>query len=134
MSWARYQSRGVDHYMEVTYEDLILETERTLREVCDFLDLDFDPAMLDYHERRRERLAEKARDLPKDGGRTQPAEARIASHALAKEPPRADRVGPLEARDERGGRGRVRAGGGRPAGRAGLRNGGPDLKASRVND
>ena len=49
--------------------------------------------MLSYHERAGERLAEKARDLAKEGGRTQPAEARISSHALASEAPRADRVG-----------------------------------------
>jgi trimethylamine:corrinoid methyltransferase-like protein len=49
--------------------------------------------MLDYHEQAEERLSEKARDLPKPGGRAQPAEARIASHALATEPPQSDRVG-----------------------------------------
>ncbi len=92
VGWARYQSRGVNHYTEVFYEDLILATEKTLRGICEFLELGWDPAMLDYHERSEERLAEKARDLDKGEGRTQTAEARIKSHALAKEPPRADRV------------------------------------------
>jgi hypothetical protein len=92
VSWARYQSRNMNHYTEVFYEDVILETESTLRNVCEFIDLPWDPAMLDYHEQAAERLAEKARDLDKGEGRTQPAAARLESHALAKEPPRADRV------------------------------------------
>jgi len=92
VGWARYQSRGVEHYTEIFYEDLILETEKTLRQVCAFIDLPWNPAMLDYHEGAERRLAEKARDLDKGAGRTQPAEARIRSHELAKEPPRADRV------------------------------------------
>jgi hypothetical protein len=93
VGWARHQSRNMDHYTEVFYEDLILETEKTLRGVCAFIDLDWTPAMLDYHEGAGQRLAEKDRDLAKPGGRAQPAEARMQSHALAKEPPRADRVG-----------------------------------------
>ena len=48
--------------------------------------------MLDYHERAETRLAEKARDLDKGDGRTQSAEARVASHKLASQPPQADRV------------------------------------------
>ena len=93
VSWARYQARNLEQYMEVFYEDLILDTEPTLRRVCEFIELGFDPAMLDYHEQAEQRLAEKARDLPKPGGRAQPAEARMASHALATAPPQSDRVG-----------------------------------------
>ncbi len=93
VSTGRRQARGANHYMEVTYEDLIADTDGTLRSVCEFLELGYDPAMLAYHERASERLAEKARDLPKEGGRTQPAEARVASHALASEAPRPDRIG-----------------------------------------
>jgi hypothetical protein len=93
VSTGRRQARAANHYTEVTYEDLIADTEATLRRVCDFIDLDFDPAMLAYHERASDRLAEKARDLPKEGGRTQPAAARVASHALASEAPRSDRIG-----------------------------------------
>jgi hypothetical protein len=93
VSTGRRQARAANHYTEVTYEELIADTEGTLRRVCDFLDLSFDAVMLSYHERASERLAEKARDLPKEGGRSQPAEARVASHALASEAPRPDRIG-----------------------------------------
>lgn len=40
-----------DRYMTVRYEDLVGEPERQLRAVCDFLECQFSPAMLDYHSR-----------------------------------------------------------------------------------
>ena len=33
-------------YLEIRYEHLIADPERTLREVCAFVDLPFDPRML----------------------------------------------------------------------------------------
>ena len=90
---ARKMAPSVDHYMEVRFEDLVADTEGVLRRVCDFIELDFDPVMLDYHERAEGRLAEKARELPRKNRPNQPAEARLESHGLAKEPPRSDRVG-----------------------------------------
>jgi hypothetical protein len=89
---ARADSAKVRHYTEVRYEDLILDTEASLRRVCEFVELDFDPVMLRYHERAGDRLQEKARDLTRKDGSVQPAEARMRSHDLATEPPRADRV------------------------------------------
>jgi len=93
VSAGRQQAKGANHYLEISYEDLILQTEPVLRRVCEFIELEFDPAMLSYHLRASDRLREKARDLPKADGRAQPAEARMASHALASEAPRSDRVG-----------------------------------------
>lgn len=46
------------NYLELRYEDLITQPEAELRRVCDFIRLDFDPAMLDYHVRSGERLQE----------------------------------------------------------------------------
>jgi L-lactate utilization protein LutC len=89
----REQAARLPHYMEVRYEDLVLETEATLREVCDFVELEFDESMLRYYERASERLAEKARDLYRGPDRDPvSAEHRMKSHALAKEPPKAERV------------------------------------------
>ncbi len=48
---ARNQEHLVNHYMEVRYEALIADPEKVLREVCDFIDLEFDPAMIDPPER-----------------------------------------------------------------------------------
>ena len=90
---ARRWAPRVNHYTEVRFEDVVAGTEGALRRICDFIELDFDPAMLDYHERAEERLAEKARELPRRNRPPQPAAARLESHRLAKEPPRAERVG-----------------------------------------
>lgn len=46
------------NYLELRYERLITHTEAELRRVCDFIQLDFDPAMLDYHVRSGARLQE----------------------------------------------------------------------------
>ena len=88
----RDQAHGLNHYLEVCYEDLILDTEPTLRGVCEFCELPWDPAMLNYHERAEKRLQEMDRDLPRPRRSSRPAALRLASHALTKEPPRADRV------------------------------------------
>jgi hypothetical protein len=92
ISKARRMAPKVRHYHEVHFEDLVRDTEGTLRRVCDMIDLDFDPAMLDYHERAEERLQEKNVDLVRRHGPPQPAAARMESHKLAKEPPRQDRL------------------------------------------
>ena len=89
---ARKMAPSIEHYMEVHFEELVADTEGVLRRVCEFVELDFDPVMLDYHERAEGRLAEKARELPRKNRPPQPAEARLESHRLAKEPPRPDRV------------------------------------------
>jgi len=88
---ARAQAAEVEHYLELRYEDLISDPEATLRKVCDFIALDFDSAMLDYHEGAEERLSELS-DLPGRGGKVRPGSERIAAHALTSEPPRADRI------------------------------------------
>lgn len=93
ISKARRHAPNIDHYSELRFEDLVTDTEGTLRKVCAYIDLEYDPVMLDYHERAEERLAEKAIDLPRKHGPTQTAAARMDSHRLAKEPPQADRLG-----------------------------------------
>lgn len=90
---ARKMAPSIDHYTEVRFEDLVADTEGVLRRVCEFIELDFDPVMLTYHERAEGRLAEKARDLPRRNRPDQLAATRLESHRLAKEPPRSDRVG-----------------------------------------
>jgi hypothetical protein len=90
---ARKQSRKVNHYLEARYEDLVLDTEPTLHRITDFLELEWDPGMLDYHERAGERLEEMARELPATDNRPQlEQDHRLKIHALTKEPPKSDRV------------------------------------------
>jgi hypothetical protein len=38
-----------ESYLELRYEDLVVEPERELRRVCRFLDEDFHPKMLQFH-------------------------------------------------------------------------------------
>jgi len=81
-------------YMELRYEDLVAEPEPYLRRVCAFIDLDFDPSMLAYHERATERLAEMDRDLDNTGnGVVRTGTNRMAAHALTSEPPTTGRSG-----------------------------------------
>ena len=48
---------GPERYREVAYEHLTEDPEAVLRELCPFLELDFDPAMLCYFERTEEVMA-----------------------------------------------------------------------------
>jgi hypothetical protein len=90
---SRLDAEQVEGYMEVRYEDLVLDTETVLRRVCEHIELDYDPAMLTYHERAGERLQEMAGALPAKKGRPErEAGERVAAHALTMEPPKQDRV------------------------------------------
>ena len=42
---------GPDRYLELRYEELLDDPEAVTRELCRFVDLEFDPGMLRYHER-----------------------------------------------------------------------------------
>jgi hypothetical protein len=48
---ARQQEHLMEHYHEVRYEDLIADPEATLRQVCEIIELPFDPAMVNPPER-----------------------------------------------------------------------------------
>ena len=90
---ARRQQRKLGFYMEVRYEDLVVDTEPSLRGICDFLDLPFEPDMLNYHQRAGERLEEMDRDLPSEGNRpVRPGEERMQAHAETKSPPNPERI------------------------------------------
>jgi len=90
---AREQAKRLAHYKEIRYEQLILDTEPTLREVVDFFGLPWEDAVLDYHQRSAERLEEMKRELPADGKRTSlSVERRMATHARTTEAPDAKRV------------------------------------------
>ncbi len=94
----RAQQPYLGHYMEVKFEDLVLHTERELRRICEFVELEFDSGMLGYHERAEERLQEKARALPRAHGEEQSAEKRLASHAKTFEPPNPSLIGTWKKR------------------------------------
>lgn len=95
-SWitkARRHGAKVSHYLELRYEDLISDTEGVLRQVCEFVELPWDPAMLDYHERAPQRIDEIARNFERaHGGPAIPAQVRARQHRNVSSPPREDRV------------------------------------------
>ena len=60
---------------------LVTDPEKILRQICEFIELPFDEAMLSHHERSEERLSELDRDIPAMGGRLpRSAESRMALH------------------------------------------------------
>jgi Sulfotransferase family len=90
---ARKQGERLDHYLEIRYESLVTEPEATLRSVCDFIELDWDPVMLAYHQRSEERLAELDRDIPAwEGKLARSAESRMALHTQTTKPPDPARI------------------------------------------
>ena len=90
---ARDDSPSLNHYMEIRYEDLIIDTEPVLRKVCDFFELPWQDELLTYHERSANRLQEMARALPGDGkAKELSVERRMATHEMTTKPPSADRV------------------------------------------
>jgi len=96
----RVRGSKVRHYMEVRYEDLIVEPQKQLQRVCEFIDLEFDEGMLRYYEHAEERMAEIKRDMtPGFDLKSTTArghvsgERRVAIHKLTSEPPRPDRIG-----------------------------------------
>ena len=91
---ARRQAEDLPgRYIELRYEDLVADPEPALRRVCELAELEFLPEMLDYHRSARDRLEEINRDLSsRDELPHQPAEGRLAPHALASEPPTRERI------------------------------------------
>lgn len=90
---AREDAKDLDHYIEVSYENLVRDTETELQRVSDFLELPWDPSILRYYERAEDRLAEMTRDLPGDDGKPmRPADHRKEAHLLTSKPPDPSRL------------------------------------------
>jgi hypothetical protein len=90
---ARRQSEGLPHYLEVRYEDLVSDAESALGVIGAFIELPWDPGMLDYHTTADERLKEIHRDIetPK-GKKVVRGEMRKSLHTLTGKPPQRDRI------------------------------------------
>ena len=94
ISTARAHAGDLDDYLEVRYEDLVGEPEVSLQRICEFIELPYDAAMLDYHERAATRLTEMDRDLGTgEGGPIRTGVERLAGHQMTTEPPSTDRCG-----------------------------------------
>ena len=89
---ARRQAKELNYYLEVRYEDLVCNTESTLRKICAFIDLPWHAAMLDYHQTAHKRL-EAFQSVTPDGKTVIDADKRRDIHRLTNKPPQASRVG-----------------------------------------
>ena len=121
---ARRQARRLrGRYLELRYEDLVSEPEQALRRACELVELDYDPAMLAYHERAEERIGELG-DLPAAGGRRgRTASERHAAHARASEGPTGARTAAWREEMSAAECAEFEAVAGDPARRTGLRRG-----------
>jgi hypothetical protein len=91
---ARKQACELRRYQEVRYEDLVLDTEPTMKQLCRDLELPWDGAILNYHVVAEERMQENNREhwVP-SVNRTISTEELGAMFRLTKKPPQASRAG-----------------------------------------
>jgi sulfotransferase family protein len=90
---ARGKLHRIPHYTEVRFEELVGDPEPLLRRVCDFVELEFEPEMLAYHQGASSRMGEMRRDFEIAGGPTLTPEERVRQHALVSAPPSRDAAG-----------------------------------------
>ncbi len=90
---ARQPAKRCPHYLEVRYEQLVLNLSETLRAVCDFLQLEFSTEMERYHANARERLDEVESRLNAQGTVVVTKTQRLQHHRLTSQPPQASRIG-----------------------------------------
>lgn len=90
---ARHDSARLRHYVEVRYEELVRNPAVVLRRVCDYIELRFDPTMLEYYRSAASRLGEYTRPFgppattPKDIGTF------LSIHDRVKSSPDTGRIG-----------------------------------------
>lgn len=89
---ARRQAAKLPFYMEVRYEELVRDPRAALTAVCEFIELEWEEGMLDYHLHAADRLAAETADLIQ-GGRLVSRRQRLEIHRLVDRPPQVDRVG-----------------------------------------
>ncbi len=95
---ARRKLSRIPHYMETRFEELVANPEPLLRRVCEFVGLEFEPAMLSYHRGAAGRMGEMQRDFKIAGGPTLTPEERVRQHALISAPPSTEAAGRWQER------------------------------------
>ena len=88
----RRLSQRCPRYMEVRYESLVRQTEIEIRRICEFIELEYHPAMLRYHERAPARLSEHAARIHSDGRILSTAHARFTMQQLTTAAPDSSRI------------------------------------------
>ena len=90
---ARSQVADLHWYLEIRYEDLVLDTESILKKICSFIDLPWNVKMLDYHKQAGERMAELTSIMDPNAKRITSVEERLSIHRNLTSPPKATHVG-----------------------------------------
>ena len=90
---ARRDSLACRHYLEVRYEDLVLQSSDVLREICDFISLPYDSRMENYYLQADERLNELETAYKSDGTVFATKDSRLRIHSLTSRPPEPKRIG-----------------------------------------
>ena len=91
---ARTQARKLEgRYLELRYEDVVADPEPHLRRICEFIEMGFDPAMLQHTESAEERLGELGDLDARDGRQAREAQERASAHARAKQAASTERTG-----------------------------------------
>jgi hypothetical protein len=95
--WKKHVEAGrrgsglVRRYIELRFEDLVLQPEATLKRVCEFISLSWNPAMLDYRARGAARI-ERLQGRQHARGPMIEREQRTSIHANLTRAPDADRL------------------------------------------
>lgn len=89
---ARRQASHCTHYLEVRYEDLLLDTTAVLRRVCEFVELEYEPAMERYYTTAPERIGELLARRDRNGKVLVTREARLRNNHLTTMPPQRERI------------------------------------------
>ena len=89
----RRQTRTCRHYLEIRYEDLLLQTTDILRKICVFINLGYEPGMERYYQQAQERMAELGDTYNAAGSVAATREARLYRHRLTAQPPEPTRIG-----------------------------------------
>ena len=90
---ARSEARNSRHYLEIRYEDLLLNSTGILREVCEFISLPYEPGMESYYLRADERLDELGTAYNPEGAVIATKDSRLQLHRLTSRPPERSRIG-----------------------------------------
>lgn len=89
---AKALSRNCRHYLEIHYEDLVRQPEIELGKICTFIELVYQPRMLNYFNGARKRLDEiKTRYRP-DGSLLISKEERLFNQRFTLSPPDRSRI------------------------------------------
>jgi sulfotransferase family protein len=88
---ARRQAERLSSYTEIRFEELVRDPRPILETLCNFLELKWEPAILDYHLQAHERLSEELGDVF-EAGRHVSVEERLQIWHLVDRPLQPDRI------------------------------------------